>query len=90
MPRALSQFRSGQLIKLLCRYSATCNGVAEAKLKNFDMRLANTPEGHMVHCWKIEKDVPCPDCKILFRYVIIASNGSFRKPTIYGHEPEPS
>lgn len=94
MPRALSQFHVGQTVMAAC-YKGGCEETRVPVIlgKEFLVHRLFTGNGRIywtvgtpVRGFKGSEYVGCPKCRMYFSSIIIVSNGSFQKPTIFGYD----
>ena len=102
MPKALAQFRPGMQVQLEC-YQEDCQQVripgtltkTEAKVHSAFRALSGVGwirwrPGSAMRDIRLLRDVQCPNCKRFYQWVIIVSNGSGKKSTIFAYESEPA
>lgn len=106
MSKRLGRFRPGRKVCLSCHHRGCESVGAEAILgrevtkeihPNFLSACATGRVGrirwdqkHAMRAFQLETDVPCHNCRALFRDALIFSRGRNRRPLIFGYEPEPA
>ena len=107
MPRALSQFKTGNEVRISC-YHKGCEKVSIPVTlgEEYSIHPSFVHTGGVGRLqWKPNMVVKgfelyerlggsgycsCPNCRTLFGGVVIVSNGRFKKPAIFGYDPEPA